>query len=107
MIVRKRPSGLGLIFILKGSILQRIWPQLAVTVLIASAVTLSHGDFFGLKIGLTPTPFTMLGLALAIFLGFRNNVSYDRYWEARKLWGELVIVSRNLARQLLTLVTVV
>src|SRR5690606_30685279 len=39
----------------------------------------------------------------AIFLGFRNAVSYDRFWEGRNLWGELLIVSRNLARQALSL----
>jgi len=45
-----------------------------------------------------------MGLPLAIFLGFRNSACYDRYWEARKLWGELLLRSRNLARQVLHLV---
>ncbi len=53
---------------------------------------------------LTPVPFTLIGLAVSIFLGFRNNASYDRYWEARKLWGRLVNTSRSFARQVLTLV---
>ena len=41
----------------------------------------------------------LVGVALAIFLGFRNSASYDRYWEARKLWGKLLTDSRNAARQ--------
>lgn len=41
---------------------------------------------------------------MAIFLGFRNTAAYDRYWEARKLWGELALRSRNLARQCLYLI---
>jgi putative membrane protein len=45
-----------------------------------------------------------MGLPLAIFLGFRNNAAYDRYWEGRKQWGELVLRSRSLARQCLSLV---
>jgi len=45
-----------------------------------------------------------LGTALAIFLGFRNSAGYDRWWEARKLWGRLVNASRTWARQVLTLV---
>jgi putative membrane protein len=49
-------------------------------------------------------PFTLMGLPLAIFLGFRNNSAYDRYWEGRKQWGDLVTRSRNLARQCLSLV---
>ena len=43
-------------------------------------------------------PFSLvaaLGTALAIFLGFRNNSAYDRWWEARKIWGGIVNVSRT------------
>ena len=45
------------------------------------------------------TPFTLLGLVLSIFLSFRNSACYDRWWEGRKLWGQLVYESRSLARQ--------
>ena len=38
-------------------------------------------------------------MPLAIFLGFRNSTAYDRYWEGRKLWGELVLRCRSLSRQ--------
>ena len=31
------------------------------------------------------TPFTVFGVALSLFLGFRNNAAYDRWWEARRL----------------------
>jgi len=40
-------------------------------------------------------PVTILGGALAIFLGFRNNSAYDRWWEARKIWGGIVNASRT------------
>ncbi len=43
-----------------------------------------------------------LGTALAIFLGFRNNGSYDRWWEARKVWGALVNDSRSWCRQVVS-----
>ena len=36
----------------------------------------------------------LLGVALAIFLGFRNSTSYERFWEARELWGNL-LTTRN------------
>lgn len=105
MIVRERPNGLRLFFIVKGSILPRIkWPLL-VTMLLASIVTITHGTLFRLKITMTPIPFSLIGLALAIFIGFRNSASYDRYWEGRKLWGELIIMCRSLTRQILTFVT--
>ena len=99
MIVRDRPSGLRLFLILRGSILSSIWRVLLVNVAIAVLVTLAHGALFHYKITLTAIPFSLIGLALAIFLGFRNNAAYDRYWEGRKLWGQLVSASRDFTRQ--------
>lgn len=104
MIVRDRPSGLKMFLVMRGSVLGRIWEKLLVTTLLAIVVTLSHGAILHQKITLTTIPFTLIGLPLAIFLGFRNHSAYDRYWEGRKLWGEIVFGSRNLARQCLSLV---
>lgn len=104
MIVRGRPSGLRLFLIFRGSVLKDIWGVLAVNVVLATLVTFSHGYLFSSKITLTSIPFTLIGLPLAIFLGFRNNAAYDRYREGRKLWGEIVLQSRNFARQCLTLI---
>src|SRR5690349_7282292 len=98
MIVRNRPSAFQLFFIMRGSIVPRIKWQVLGTVGIAVLVTMAHGTLFNQKVTLTPIPFTLIGLALAIFLGFRNNASYDRWWEGRKLWGELVIRTRSLGR---------
>jgi putative membrane protein len=104
MILRERPSGLRLFLALRGSVLPRILPALTVNIVIATLVTWSHGDLFRLKITLTTIPFTLIGLPISIFLGFRNNTAYDRFWEGRKLWGELVLRSRNFARQCLSLI---
>ena len=43
----------------------------------------------------------ILGPAIAFFIGFNNNQAYDRWWEARKIWGALVNDSRTWARQLI------
>jgi len=105
MIVRERPNGLRLFFVIKGSIVPRIkWP-LFTTILLATIVTATHGTLYKLKITMTPIPFSLIGLALAIFIGFRNSASYDRYWEGRKLWGELIILCRSLTRQIFTFVS--
>ena len=40
---------------------------------------------------------SMLGVVVAFFVGFKNNSSYDRLWEARKIWGAIVNVSRSWA----------
>ena len=104
MIVRDRPSGFKLFLLLRGSILPRILPSLVATTVIAIVVTVSHGDLFALKITLTTIPFTLIGLPIAIFLGFRNTAAYDRFWEGRKLWGELVHRCRSLSRQCQSLI---
>ena len=43
---------------------------------------------------------TLLGFVLSMLLVFRTNTAYDRWWEGRKLWGNLVNSSRNLALKL-------
>ena len=42
-------------------------------------------------------PVGLIGVALAFFLGFKNNKGYDRVWEARKIWGGIVNASRSYA----------
>ena len=40
-------------------------------------------------------PISLIGIAVAFYLGFKNNSSYDRLWEARKIWGGIVNASRS------------
>ncbi|MCZ4243344.1 bestrophin family protein [Pedobacter punctiformis] len=47
---------------------------------------------------------TVLGTAIAFFIGFNNNQAYDRWWEGRKIWGSLVNDSRSFARCLINYV---
>ncbi|RDC54095.1 hypothetical protein DU508_23370 [Pedobacter chinensis] len=47
---------------------------------------------------------TVLGTAIAFFIGFNNNQAYDRWWEGRKIWGALVNDSRSFARALINYV---
>lgn len=43
-------------------------------------------------------PLTLFGSVVALFLGFRSNSAYQRWWEGRGLWGLMINASRNLAR---------
>lgn len=99
MIVRPRPRGIEYFFLLRGSILPNIWIKLSITIATSVIVTLTHGALYHVKVTLTTIPFSLMGLALAIFLGFRNSASYERFWEGRKLWGALSSGCRNIARQ--------
>ncbi|MBE7245637.1 MAG: bestrophin family protein [Actinomycetospora chiangmaiensis] len=101
MIVRTRPNLLTLLFTLRGSILPRVAAKLAGIVAVACAVVWMESRWpalFPVTAGVTP--FTVVGLALSIFLSFRNNACYERWWEARKAWGSLIGEVRNLARAL-------
>ncbi len=53
------------------------------------------------KVSLPFSVAAILGSALAIFLAFRNNNAYNRWWEARTLWGGIINNSRIFARQVI------
>jgi len=40
-------------------------------------------------------PISVIGTAVAFYVGFKNNQSYDRMWEARKIWGDIINDSRT------------
>ena len=98
MIVRDAPTPLDLIFALRGSIVPRIALRLAVLVGFAALLV-----WLDRRYAIVPDSgglgFTVFGIALSLFLGFRNNAAYDRWWEARKLWGGLLADMRSLARE--------
>jgi putative membrane protein len=97
----RTPSVRSILFTLNGSIIPVIWRRVLYTVLLSVAVVWADFHLFTLKVGLNAAPLTLMGLTLAIFLGFRNTVAYQRWWDARTLWGELIVASRNAARQTL------
>ena len=103
MIVRPRPHWLRLLFVWRGSLIRQIFSQQCLMFAWSAAVVIAHAWLPHWRITLTAAPFSLMGLALAIFLGFRINASYDRYWEARKHWGAVLVEVRNLARQAQTL----
>lgn len=49
-------------------------------------------------------PISVMGITVAFYLGFKNNASYDRTWEARKIWGGIVNDSRSFAGSVLAFV---
>ncbi len=93
-----------MLFIWKGFILSKVMPQLMIIFAFSIVVFLLHGKVYDIKVHLNPAIFTLIGVSLAIFLGFCNTASYDRYWEGRKLWGKFVNDTRSLTRQILTIV---
>ncbi len=67
-------------------------------------VTVDFMLFLEPTVTLPSLPLTLLGSALVVLTSFRNSSAYNRWWEARTLWGALVNNSRSFARQILTLI---
>lgn len=87
-------------FGLRGSITPKVMASVMVFGLIASAI---YGCAwvaerqFQQQLGLEVTPYEFAGVGLGLLLVLRTNAGYERWWEARKLWGGIVNKSRNLA----------
>ena len=103
MIVRQHPNVMSLLFTIHGSIVPRLLPVIAGVALFSTLIVVLHHYEIVVVPHFSLAPFTILGIALSLFLGFRNQAAYDRWWEARKLWGEMVYKIRSLARSSETL----
>ena len=102
MIVRDKPSAWQLLFVMRGSIIPTIAPRLVVvTLLSVGVVALQETGFLRLH-DIAALPFSLIGIALSIFAGFRNSACYDRWWEGRRIFGQLLVDVRSLARQTLS-----
>jgi len=77
--------------------------ELIVITLYAGAVALSHTYFDLSHISLPFSVPMIMGTVISLLLGFRSNQAYDRWWEARTIWGAIVNDSRTLTRQIKTL----
>ncbi len=82
----------------------KIKMELALLGVYSSLVYIAHTvyNFPGVSIPIAIP--AILGTIISLLLGFRSNQAYDRWWEARSLWGSIVNDSRSFARQVLTFV---
>lgn len=98
MIIRDKPGPKELMFALRGSVLPQIFSSLVVVAVVAGLLVALDRHVTAMP-HVSAVPFTVFGVALSLFLGFRNNAAYDRWWEARRLWGGLVADTRALIRE--------
>ena len=104
MILRPRPTGWQLLYILRGSIVPAVAPKVLAIFVLAIGVS-ALGELWH-PVGIervSVAPFSLVGLVLTIFLSFRNNACHERWWEGRKQWGQLIVETRSLARECATL----
>lgn len=65
-------------------------------------IVILYQNFHVTRISIPVTVPALLGTVISLLLAFRSNQAYDRWWEARQLWGRIVNDSRSLARQVLS-----
>lgn len=86
MIVSK---GISIGKLLKWSGHHVIW----LLALMGGIATLYHFGY--ISVNIPWLPLSVIGTAVAFYVGFKNNQAYDRMWEARKIWGGIVNESRT------------
>ena len=95
MFIRKNLSFKGIMIFTGGHIVWlTIWAGLA---------TFFFTNFIWFSIPWLPV--SLVGTAVAFYIGFKNSQSYDRLWEARKIWGAIVNSSRSWGRMVKAYIT--
>ena len=80
---------------LRFSVIRRLtWKGLVIFILYDFLVCVLYGPLHMHFLDIPWQPVATLGTAVAFYIGFKSNGSYDRFWEGRQLWGSIVNVSR-------------
>lgn len=91
----------GLIFhSYSRQVVKTLTPFLLIMIIYTAIITFLIEDYLELDFHSTTVVHSLLGIVLGLFLVFRVNSAYDRWYEGRKLWGLLLNNSRNLAAKL-------
>ncbi|MBD2256124.1 bestrophin family ion channel [Pseudanabaena sp. FACHB-2040] len=87
-----------ILFRLQGSVIPSIWPR--VLLCVGFSVLIAGLHELGWRVSWPVLGTLVPSIVLGLLLVFRTNTAYERFWEGRKLWGQLVNTSRNLARHM-------
>lgn len=78
-----------------STVINDMWPELWFFSSVAAAVCCIN-KYTDVNFTLSTTLLTVLGTVLGLVISFRTTSAYDRYWEGRKLWGNIALASRNI-----------
>lgn len=78
-------------------VIRKLLPAMAVMGVFTAAICYIELEVLEEPMEVSNVVHSLLGFVLSLFLVFRTNTAYDRWWEGRKQWGGLVNVSRTLA----------
>jgi len=82
-----------------GYIFGKIKTELLFITIYSTIVAILYENEHLTRISIPISVPTVMGTVISLLLGFRSNQAYDRWWEARQIWGAIVNESRTLARQ--------
>lgn len=88
-------------------IMGKIKKELLLITIYSVIITIIYENFHVTRISIPIAIPTIMGTVISLLLGFRSNQAYDRWWEARHIWGSIVNDSRTLSRQVLCFTEVV
>jgi ion channel-forming bestrophin family protein len=84
------------------------WKSVLFYIVWSTLIVLVHMYFhgvLGINLAIPFAPVSTIGVAVSFYLGFKNNQSYDRFWEARTAWGGIVNTSRTFGNQVMSYIT--
>lgn len=99
MIVNPSASHLRLLFTLRGSILLDVVPQIVAVMAWALGVVALQQWAPEWCPSFNGAALSLIGIALSVFMGFRNSICYERWWEGRRQFGALLGLTRQFARE--------
>jgi putative membrane protein len=88
----------------KSDSFRMLIPAMLSITLLSSVLCYLEVEAHVLSLRSTTVMHSLLGFVISLLLVFRTNTAYDRWWEGRKLWGELVNNSRNLMLKIIAVV---
>ena len=104
MVAYNPKDWLKLIFIFhKSDTFRMLLPALLLAAVYSTLLTYLSVELHYLEFKSTTVIHSLLGFVISLLLVFRTNTAYDRWWEGRRLWGELVNSSRNFALKVSTM----
>jgi putative membrane protein len=94
----------SVLYVHKADTIRKLFPFIVITAIYSGLVAYVEIEYFKLSeiswIKNITIVHSLLGFVLSLLLVFRTNTAYDRWWEARKQWGSLTNVSRNISIKL-------
>jgi len=87
-----------------GLILRFAWKNLIFFTVYAALIFYAYHYLWFDFLDIPFQPLSVIGIAVAFYIGFKNSQSYDRFWEGRKIWGGIVNYSRTWALQVISFV---